>query len=172
MSPGRQAGLALTISYLRNDATTGTMASHPMENHVHDDRYTFGIRLDAPFAIVRESVEVALKSEGFGVLTEIDVAATMLAKLGVERDPYLILGACNPPLAHRAIAADPSIGALLPCNVVVRTDGDRTVVEVMDPRAAMGLIEGAEITAVAEEARAKLVRVVETVEKRFGAAGA
>ena len=96
----------------------------------------------------------------------------MLAKLGVERDPYVILGACNPPLAHRAIAADPSVGALLPCNVVVRTDGDRTVVEAMDPRAAMGLIDEAEITAVAEEARAKLVRVVEMVEKRFEAAGA
>ncbi len=139
---------------------------------MHHDRYTFGVRLDAPFIDVRESVEAALKAEGFGILTEIDVAATMLAKLGVERDPYLILGACNPPLAHRAIAADPSIGALLPCNVVVRTDGDRTVVEAMDPRAAMGLIEGAEISAVAEEARAKLVRVVENVGKRFGAAEA
>ena len=139
---------------------------------MQDDRYTFGIRLDAPFATVRESVEAALKSEGFGILTEIDVAATLLAKLGVERDPYVILGACNPPLAHRAITADPSAGALLPCNVVVRTDGDRTVVEAMDPRAAMGLIEGAEISAVAEEARAKLVRVVEMVEKRFETAGA
>lgn len=139
---------------------------------MHDDRYTFGIRLDAPFATVRESVEAALKSEGFGILTEIDVAATLLAKLGVERDPYVILGACNPPLAHRAIAADPSVGALLPCNVVVRTDGDRTVVEAMDPRAAMGLIDEAEISAVAEEARAKLVRVVEMVEKRFETAGA
>ncbi len=139
---------------------------------MQDDRYTFGIRLDAPFAAVRESVEAALKSEGFGILTEIDVAATLLAKLGVERDPYVILGACNPPLAHRAITADPSVGALLPCNVVVRTDGDRTVVEAMDPRAAMGLIEGAEISAVAEEARAKLVRVVEMVEKRFETAGA
>lgn len=139
---------------------------------MHDDRYTFGARLDAPIADVRESVEAALKSEGFGVLTEIDVAATLLAKLGIERDPYLILGACNPKLAHRAIAADPSIGALLPCNVVVRTDGDRTVVEAMDPRAAMGMIEGAEISEVAEEARAKLVRVVEMVEKRFGPAGA
>ena len=139
---------------------------------MQDDRYTFGIRLDAPFATVRESVEAALKSEGFGILTEIDVAATLLAKLGVERDPYVILGACNPPLAHRAITADPSVGALLPCNVVVRTDGDRTVVEAMDPRAVMGLIDEAEISAVAEEARAKLVRVVEMVEKRFETAGA
>lgn len=143
-----------------------------MENDVHNDRYTFGVRLDAPFSDVRESVEAALRAEGFGVLTEIDVAATMRAKLGVAHDPYLILGACNPPLAHRAISADPSVGALLPCNVVVRMDGDRTVLEAMDPRAALGLIEGAEIGAVAEEARAKLVRVVEMVDRRFQTAGA
>ena len=139
---------------------------------MQNDRYTFGARLDAPFADIRESVETALSAEGFGVLTEIDVAATMRAKLGVERDPYLILGACNPPLAHRAIEADPSVGALLPCNVVIRTDGDRTVVEALDPRAALGLIESAEIAAVAEEARERLVRVVQMVEARFGAAGA
>lgn len=139
---------------------------------MHNDRYTFGARLDAPIADVRESVGTALAAEGFGILTEIDVAATMRAKLGVERDPYLILGACNPPLAHRAIAADPSVGALLPCNVVIRTDGDRTVVEAMDPRAAMGLAESAEVAAVAEEARERLVRVVEMVEAQFGAAGA
>lgn len=139
---------------------------------MQNDRYTFCARLEAPFADIREGVETALRAEGFGVLTEIDVAATVRAKLGVERDPYLILGACNPPLAHRALTADPSVGALLPCNVVIRTDGDRTVVEAMDPRAAMGLIESAEIAAVAEEARERLVRVVEMVEARFGAAGA
>lgn len=135
-------------------------------------RYTFGTRVGAPFADVREDVERALKEEGFGVLTQIDVAATMRAKLGLEQDPYVILGACNPPLAHRALTADPSVGALLPCNVVVRTDGDQTVVEAMDPRAALGLIESAEMTAVAAEAREKLVRVVETIEARFGEASA
>jgi len=136
------------------------------------NRYTFGTRVDASFGAVREDVERALKSEGFGVLTEIDVAATMRTKLGIEQDPYVILGACNPPLAHRALTADPSVGALLPCNVVVRTDGDRTVVEAMDPGAALGLIESAEMTAVAAEARERLVRVVETVEARYAAAGA
>ncbi len=135
-------------------------------------RYTFGTRVAAPFTDVREHVERALKDEGFGVLTQIDVAATMRAKLGLEQDPYVILGACNPPLAHRALTADPSVGALLPCNVVVRTDGDQTVVEAMDPRAALGLIESAEMTAVAAEAREKLVKVVETIEARFGVVGA
>jgi uncharacterized protein (DUF302 family) len=135
-------------------------------------RHTFGTRVDASFGDVREDVERALKGEGFGVLTEIDVAATMRTKLGLEQDPYLILGACNPSLAHRALSADPSVGALLPCNVVVRTDGDRTVVEAMDPRAALGLIESAEMAAVAAEARERLVRVVETVEARYAASGA
>lgn len=128
-----------------------------------EDRYTFGVRLSAPFEDARDAVVTALRGEGFGVLTEIDVAATLRVKLGVERDPYLILGACNPPLAHRALTADPSVGALLPCNVVVRTDGDATVVEAMDPRAAMGLIDEPEIVAVAAEARARLVRVIERV---------
>ncbi|HYO44118.1 MAG TPA: DUF302 domain-containing protein, partial [Candidatus Limnocylindrales bacterium] len=88
-----------------------------------DDRYTFGTRVDAQFDDVREGVIAALRTEGFGVLSEIDVAATLRAKLGIERDPYLILGACNPPFAERAIATDPAIGALLPCNIVVRADG-------------------------------------------------
>ena len=137
-----------------------------------DDRYTFGTRLaTAPssFADIREEVVAALKVEGFGVLTEIDVAATLKAKIGVEREPYLILGACNPPLANRALTADPSIGALLPCNVIVRVDGAAIVVEAMDPKAALGLVDSAEVTAVAEEAGAKLRRAVAAVEMRYAA---
>jgi uncharacterized protein (DUF302 family) len=133
-----------------------------------ESRYTFGARVGAPFDEIRARVETTLRAEGFGVLTEIDVAATMRAKLGIEGSPYVILGACNPPLAHRALTADPSIGALLPCNVVVRVDGDETVVEAMDPRAALGLVEEPAVADVAAEARARLIRMVQAIESGAG----
>ncbi len=125
--------------------------------------YSFGVRVGTPVERTRPIVEAALRAEGFGILTEIDVAATLRARLGVETDPYLILGACNPPLAHRAITANPSIGTLLPCNVVVRRDGQETVIEAMDPRAAMSLADDEGIERVANEVREKLVRVIEAV---------
>jgi uncharacterized protein (DUF302 family) len=125
--------------------------------------FTFGIRLAGSVVDVRPRVEAALKAEGFGVLTEIDVQATFKAKLGLDRPPYLILGACNPPLAHRAIEADPSVGALLPCNVVLREDGPDTIVEAMDPIAALGIVEAPGIRPVAEEAKARLERVIEAL---------
>ena len=126
--------------------------------------FTFGTRVQGSVADVRPRVEAALKAEGFGVLTEIDVKATMKAKLDIDRAPYLILGACNPPLAQRAIEADPSVGALLPCNVVLREDGADTIVEAMDPMAALGLVEAAAIRGVAEEAKVRLERVIVTLE--------
>jgi uncharacterized protein (DUF302 family) len=126
--------------------------------------FTFATRVRGSVADIRPRVEAALKAEGFGVLTEIDVKATMKARLDIDRAPYLILGACNPPLAHRAIEADPSVGALLPCNVVLREDGGDTIVEALDPMAALGLIETAEIRVVAEEARARLQRVIGTLD--------
>lgn len=138
-------------------------ATTKSEDPVFELPYSFGVRVGAPVDATRPIVEAALRAEGFGVLTEIDVAATLRARLGVETDPYLILGACNPPLAHRAITANPSIGTLLPCNVVVRRDGQETVVEAMDPRAAMSLADDEGIERVANEVREKLVRVIEAV---------
>jgi uncharacterized protein (DUF302 family) len=126
-------------------------------------RYTFGTRVRGPVAEVRPRVEAALRAEGFGVLTEIDVAATMLTRLGVEIPPYQIIGACDPPLAHRAIEAQPTVGALLPCNVVIRTDGDETVVEVMDPEAVLSLIDDPEVHAVALDARDRLRRMIAAI---------
>lgn len=125
--------------------------------------YTFGTRLAGPVEAIRPRVEAALQAEGFGILTQIDVQATLKAKLGLDRTPYLILGACNPSLANRAIEADPSVGALLPCNVVLREDGDETVIEAMDPIAALGLVDAPGIRTVAEEARARLYRVIESL---------
>jgi uncharacterized protein (DUF302 family) len=128
--------------------------------------FTFGTRLPGTVAGVRPAVESALKAEGFGILTEIDVQATLKAKLGVDRAPYLILGACNPPLAHRALESDPSVGALLPCNVVLRADGAETIVEAMDPMAALGIVDAPGVRAIAEEAKARLARAIASLETR------
>ena len=121
--------------------------------------YTFGTTVDGDIATVREQVEEALAAEGFGVLTEIDVAATMQSKIGVDMEPYVILGACNPVLAHEAIGMDADVGALLPCNVVLRGDGDRVIVRFMDPAAVLGLVDADGIEAAASEARSRLMRV-------------
>jgi len=119
--------------------------------------YGYTTRLAEPFTpAVVERVKAALKDQGFGVLTEIDVKATMHDKLAVEMQDYLILGACNPPLAYRALGVDPDIGLLLPCNVVVRADGGTTLVQALDPQTMVSVTGRSKIKPIADEATARL----------------
>ena len=129
--------------------------SHYFSLTVHDD-------FDAVVKRTRE----ALASHGFGVLTEIDFAATMKAKLDIDREPYLILGACNPPYANQVVNADPTMGTLLPCNVVVRADGDDTVViDFMDPNAVMAMTDHKGIAKVAHDVRSLMEQVRDDIAK-------
>ena len=121
------------------------------------------IRLKTTFAEASERVRAALQEQGFGVLTEIDVQATLRNKLGEEIEDYVILGACNPQLAHRALGVDRQIGLLLPCNVVVRSDGAETVVEMLDPQVMVTVTGRDELSPVADEAAQRLQAALEAL---------
>lgn len=131
----------------------------------HTSSYTFGTTVEAPFEETVRRVTEALQHEGFGVLTTIDVKATMKAKLKEDFEPYTILGACHPQLAHQALSLDHTVGALLPCNVVVHeahgSNGSaRTQVDMADPVAILSIIQNPAMQELAQEARTRLQRVV------------
>lgn len=125
--------------------------------------YTLSATTALPFAEAVERVRVELQADGFGVLCEIDVRATMKAKLGVDSEPYTILGACNPPLAHRALQAEPELGVLLPCNVVVYVRDGTTHVSAIDAERMLSIVGNDGLGPVAAEVRARLAAVVERV---------
>lgn len=127
------------------------------------EKIGFETRLNLPYDEALSRVTAALKAEGFGVLTTVDVKDTFKQKLGVEFRRYVILGACNPPLAHRALSADRDVGLLLPCNVIVYEDGGQSVVSIVDPRVMLSVMSNPALQPIAEEARARLLRVAEAL---------
>ena len=129
--------------------------------------YTLSTATELGFAEALERVRTELKEEGFGVLCEIDVRATLREKLGVEREPYVILGACNPSLAHQALAAEDELGALLPCNVVVYEREGRTHISAIDAERMLSLVGNDELQPIAAQVRARLAAVVERASGRL-----
>ncbi len=130
--------------------------------------YGFSTRLNGALPDIEQKLTAALKEEGFGILTEIDVQATLKKKLGIEKRPYKILGACNPVLASQALETDPDIGLLLPCNVVIREEDDGAItVAFMDPNAVLNLVHLAGVAKLAGEARSRLERVRQVLGGSF-----
>ena len=130
---------------------------------IDSSTYTLTTTTDLAFADAVAHARDELAAEGFGVLCEIDVQATLKAKLGIEREPYLILGACNPPLAHAALDAEPELGVLLPCNVVVYRENGQTHVAAVDAERMLSIVDNDELAATAGEVRRRLAAVVERV---------
>jgi uncharacterized protein (DUF302 family) len=127
--------------------------------------YTLSATTKLGFAEAAERVREELKAEGFGILCEIDVQATLKEKLNVEGEPYLILGACNPPLAHQALEAEPDLGTLLPCNVVVYQRGGETHISAIDAERMLSIVGNEALIPVAAEVRSRLAAVVERATK-------
>lgn len=125
--------------------------------------YGFGTRVSLPFAEAVERTKAALKQQGFGVLTEIDVQQTLQAKLGADFRPYVILGACNPPLAHRALSTELHLGLLLPCNVVVYAVEGGSMVEAMDPEPVLGLVQNPALGPIAQEVKQRLRQALDSL---------
>lgn len=127
------------------------------------EKVTYGLYRETGkgFEPAREALLAALKKRGFGVLWEIDVQRTLKEKLGAEMEPYVILGACNPPIAHQALTAEPNIGLLLPCNCIVRREGDRTVLGALEPHALMALTGREDLGPFADEVAALLSSAVD-----------
>jgi uncharacterized protein (DUF302 family) len=123
--------------------------------------YYFAKRMPLGFEQVMESVKAELKAEGFGIITEIDMSGTLRAKLGVDLPAYRILGACHPPSAFRALQAEPNIGLMLPCNVIVRQEGDEVVVAAIDPIASMQAVDNPALGEVAVDVQTRLRTVIE-----------
>ena len=127
-------------------------------------KYGFTKEMDIPYEKVIEQAREALKKEGFGILTEIDVREKMKEKLGVDMKKYIILGACNPPNAYKAILAEENIGLMLPCNVIVYEKGNKTVLSVVRPTAAMRMVDNAELQKVAEEVELQLKKAFDAIQ--------
>lgn len=127
--------------------------------------YAYRTKLNLPYEQAIEKTTAALKEEGFGVLTEIDVKATLKKKLEADFRNYVILGACNPPLAHQALNTELEIGLLLPCNVIVYEENGGIVVSIVDPISMLGVVENPELSPVADEARTRLQRVIEALAR-------
>jgi uncharacterized protein (DUF302 family) len=128
------------------------------------DRYALGGQVKLSYTEAIERTKEALKTEGFGVLCEIDVAATLKTKLGVEHEPYMILGACNPALAHQALAAEPDLGLLLPCNLVVYQQAGTVWVKAIEPHTMLSVVENPAVEAIATQVREKLERVLAAID--------
>jgi uncharacterized protein (DUF302 family) len=131
-------------------------------------RYTMSDRTALPFEKAVERVRQELQAEGFGVLCEIDVQATLKAKLGVEREPYLILGACNPPLAYQALEAEPELGALLPCNVIVYQRDGETHISAVDAERMLSIVGNERLAPIAADVKRRLADVVARVARMNG----